>query len=314
MPCYLRKIIKIRGEDSPNVRLALEQRAAGREPTGEMVTPGVLSWSEYQVRLATWDEPRRTIGISAEFYEGAEVLMFPPAWLSHAERLAAALQGKPRQAVAVGVDPGEGGADTSMAAVDRLGLIDLQSVKTPDTNVIPGMVLAFARRHGVPAERIVFDRGGGGKHHADRLRARGHDVRTVAFGESVQPNPRRGRKGTSQRVEEREERTAYVNRRAQMYGELREALDPSGENGGFAIPSRYSELCRQLAPIPLTYDGEGRLYLLPKNKKDAGSKVKTLTELIGRSPDDADALVLALHCVLHPERRAVAGAMKWGDS
>ena len=90
---YYRKIIKIRAEDSPNVRLALEQQRLGIIPTNEILVPGVLTWTECCKRRATWDAIRQCIGLDAEFYEGAELLLFPPEWLNRAEQLAARIKG-----------------------------------------------------------------------------------------------------------------------------------------------------------------------------------------------------------------------------
>lgn len=305
---YYRKIIRIRAIDSPNVRWALAQQRSGQQPTGEILVPGVLTWQDYKKRLATWDAVRICVGLDAQFYEGAEVLMFPPDWLNRAERFADALQGRPRQAKAIGVDPAEGGDKTSMAVIDELGLIELVSRKTPDTSVVTSEALALMRRHNVLPENVVFDRGGGGKQHADRLRQQGYPVRTVAFGEALTVQPKRGIRVLPEKIEQKEQHYAWVNRRAQMYGELRDMLDPIRPQG-FALPAKYVELRRQLGPIPLTFDPEGRLYLLPKNKKDKDSKVKTLVELIGNSPDEADSLVLALHGLLHKSQRKVAGAI-----
>jgi hypothetical protein len=60
------------------------------------------------------------------------------------------------------------------------------------------------------------------------------------------------------------------------------------------------------------YDEEGRMMLLPKSRKPGGNATqKTLTELIGHSPDEADALALAVHAMLHPgERKPTAGAIR----
>ena len=310
MTRYFRKILRIRASDSPNVRLALRQLADGEKPTGEMVVPGVLSWDEYCRRRATWDIVRQTIGLDAEFYQGAEILLFPPEWLNRAERLAVALAGKPRHAKAIGIDPAEGGDSTSMAVVDELGLIELVSKKTPDTSVVTGEALAFMKKHNVIPENVVFDRGGGGKEHADRLRSQGYMVRTVAFGEAVAQEPKRGKTHFAERVEVKEERYAYVNRRAQMFGELSELLDPARPGAGFALPRHYAELRRQLAVIPRLYDGEGRLELPPKNRRHGQSTNgrKTLVEILGCSPDEADALVLAVHGMLHKSRRHSVGA------
>ncbi len=146
----------------------------------------------------------------------------------------------------------------------------------------------------------MFDRGGGGKEHADRLRSQGFDVRTVAFGGTVTPEPSPLPATLGGRVDARERAFAYRNRRAQLFHELRLLLDPAGPGRRFAIPAQFVELRRQLAPMPLLYDEEGRIRMLPKSKRGEGTKEKTLTELLGRSPDDADALVLAVFGMLHP--------------
>lgn len=303
-----RRVIRIRGDDSPNVRLAFTQQKVGIIPTGEVILPGVLPWSDYVTRRTKWDKVRQCISLDAEFYEGAEVLLFPPEWLNRAEQLAQHLEGTQRRAKTIGIDTGEGVANTAMAAIDEYGLIELVSKQTPDTDVIIGDVKAFGMKHGVKPDNWIFDRGGGGKQHADRLRADGFKVRTVAFGEAIALDPRSGRNPTSARLEAKEDRYAYKNRRAQMYGNLREQLDPEHPGAGFAIPARYTMLRHQLSPIPLIYDSEGRLELPPKTKRDSSDKRKTLIEIIGASPDEADAVVLALHGMLHKPIKVRVGA------
>lgn len=291
-----RKVIHIRAEDSPNV----QQRRA--------IVPGVLTWEEYKYRRATWDKVRQCIGLDGQFWEGAELLLFPPEWLNRSEWLARELKrlGIKRQARAIGIDPAEGGDDTAMAAGDELGLIELASKKTPDTSVVCNEALAFMRKHGVEPRNVVFDRGGGGKQHADRLASMGYRVRTVAFGEPVVLMPKRGLRSIEQRVDNLEDRYAYLNRRAEMYGELSLLCDPNHDGtllrgcvGGFAIPVEYEELRRQLAVFPRLYNEEGRMYLPPKNKRDSKDTRPTLTEMIGNSPDEADAVVLMVHAMLH---------------
>lgn len=311
--CY-RKVIRIRAEDSPNVRLAFAQIAAGLQPTGEELVPGVLSWDMYQKRRATWDPIRQCIGLDGCFWEGSELLLFPPDWLNKAEwwddqrkRMGT------RKAKAIGVDPAEGGDKTAMSAVDEFGLIECVSRRTPNTNDVPKEAKAFAIRHGVPAEMMAFDRGGGGKQHADRMRDEGWNVRTVAFGETLVMELKRGKRQFPERLEQKETQYTYVNRRAQMYGDLSEMLDPDLNPDGFSISSLCTDLRHQLAPIPKMYDQEGRLMLPPKSRKggndsDDKKKVKTLIDLIGHSPDEADSLVLAVHAMLRRPVRASAGA------
>lgn len=319
---YYRKVIKIRAQDSPNVRYAEAEIRAGRTPTGSIILEGVKSYQEYRKNRELWDIVRQTISLDANFYKGADVLLYPPEWLNRAERIADSLRGRNRKAEAIGIDPAEGGDKTAMCAVDRYGIIELVSRKTPDTSMITSEALAFARKHGCPPDRVVFDRGGGGKQHADRLRNMGFRVRTVAFGESLIPEPKRGTTPLAERKDNVEDRYAYRNRRAEMFGELRLLLDPSvgiisllpdydpnrGNIEGFGIPSEYGELRKQLSVFPLLYDPEGRMELPPKNKRNPEDKKVTLIELIGHSPDEADALVLAIHGMLHASKKPRVGA------
>lgn len=313
---YYRKIIKITAEDSPNVKAGLLYASAGKPVSPILVIPGVLPYDEYLKRRATWDSVRQCIGLDAEFYEGAEVLLYPPLWLNFAEAKADELvrANTHRIAKAMGVDPAEGGDRTAFAIVDELGLIDLISVQTPDTTVVTSRTIALIERYNLAPERVFFDRGGGGKEHADRLRAQGYKVQSVGFGEASTIEPRRGMIRVEERKEVREERYTYKNRRAEMYGELRILLDPSRENGVFAIPKRFVELRRQLSLFPLWWDEEGRLYLPPKQRKTgdrnttAGQQKQTLDQIIGHSPDESDALVLAVHAMQTKMHRQTAEA------
>jgi hypothetical protein len=174
--------------------------------------------------------------------------------------------------------------------------------------MIPGKTLALMREWQVRPENVLFDRGGGGKQHVDLLRKQGYNVRTVGFGEAAS-DPFLGRrmKTTVERREIREQQYVYKNRRAEMYGLLRQRLDPA-TGSTFGLPPQYTELRRQLAPIPLLYDAEGRLYLPPKDKKNPDSAELTLKELLGCSPDEADSLVLAVFGLDRKATRAAAGA------
>jgi hypothetical protein len=305
--CY-RRVIKITGEDSPNVKAGLLYRRYGREPLGEILIPGVLPWDDYLKRLETWDPVRICVGIKAEFWEGADALLYPPQWLNRSEDLHRTLVGMPRRGKAMGVDPGEGVANTSWTVVDDLGLIEQVSMVTPDTAVIVGHTKALAETWSVPPEEVIFDRGGGGKQIADLLRSQGWNVRTVSFGESPTPELHRGMTPFGEKKERIELSRTYKTRRAEMYGILRDSLDPSLSPMGFAIPPQYVELRRQLSLIPLLRDGEGCLYLPPKTRKP-GSSVKSLQDIIGRSPDEADSLVLAVYGLRRKTYRPKVGVM-----
>lgn len=296
-------MIHIKAIHSPNVRLALAQIRRGQVPTGEILVPGVKDYEEYQQNLTEWDAIQRCVSLEAEFYEGAGLKLFPAEWLDRAVGLYERLRYRQRRAEAIGVDPAEGGDKTAMAAVDRYGLIELVSRKTPNTAVVTSETIAFMHRHGLGkdmAHRVLFDLGGGGKEHADRLREQGYEVRAIGFGQSVSIPPQRHMVLFKERREVVEDRYTYKNRRAELYGILSQRLDPAnyeGEMDGFAIPGVgpiYGELRHQLSKFPRKYDVEGRLFLPPKNRQEGTVEKECLVDLIGHSPDEADALALAV--------------------
>lgn len=290
---YYRKVIRIKAEQSPNVQLGHLHVRQGKKPTNEILIPGLVDYDTYTKRRKLWDKVMQCIGLDAEFYEGTEVLLFPPEWLNAAEQRAETLRGRKRIAKTIGVDTAEGGDNSVWAVADELGLMDLVSMKTPDTAMIPAQTLTLMRQYNVNANNVLFDAGGGGKQHADVLRHQGHRVRTIAFGGAATPPRQRAMKTLEQRDLDDETRYVYKNRRAELYGLFSLRLDPSAEIP-FAIPQEYTELRKQLSPIPKQWDGEMRLVLPPKHKKSPGSTEVTLTELIGHSPDEADATVLAV--------------------
>lgn len=304
---YHRRVIRIRAVDSPNVKHSLMEIQRGLAPSGDMVVPGVKDWFEYIKNRATMSEAEQAVMLDAEWYEGKEVKLFPQGWLDHARRKAEGVHPRDCKAEGIGCDPAEGGDSSSWCVVGRQGVLDLVTLKTPDTSVIPGQTIDLMRKWNVPAERVCFDRGGGGKQHADNLRARGHNVQSVGFGEAVSQQPKRSMVFHSERVDMKESAYAYKNRRAELYGDLSNLMDPN--NGGFGVPVRYGVLFQQLLPIPRLLDQEGRIYLPPKNKPptQVGKNVTCLVDLIGHSPDEADSLVLAVHAMLGKSRRPTAG-------
>jgi hypothetical protein len=304
-------VIRIRAEDSPNVRLGLAQKSRGQTPTNEILVPGVLSWEEYDKRRKRWDKVQQTVSLDGMFFKGSEVYLFPSEVLTKAVQVAAKYQDDRRRAVAMGVDAAEGGDDTVWSVIDYLGMFYQKSIKTGDTADITGITKALIREYQLTPDQVIFDRGGGGKQHADRLRRDGFDVRTVGFGESpTDPHKERKTSTVKSPVQERVVRTetayAYKNRRAEMYALTAELF---ARLGGFGIPSQYSETLRQLKVLRKQYNGEGRLYLPPKDKPHPGYTGETIRAMIGRSPDQADSLVLAVYGMVRRPVRVLAGAM-----
>jgi hypothetical protein len=281
-----------------------------------MLVNGVKSYEEYAKNRLMMDIVEQTVCLDAEFYEGAANLMFPQDWLNRSHQYNETLpSANPtiRKGKAIGCDPAEGGDKSSWCVIDDKGILELLSIKTPDTSIIPKQTIALMQKWGVHSEMVLFDRGGGGKQHADNLRAMGYKVRTVGFGEPVNPERKRGTTILPVKIEQDEERYTYKNRRAEMYHSIRLAIDPS-EATQFGIPRDMTAIRKQLAPIPLDYDNEGRIVLPPKNKppkttEGKESKVITLIDLIGHSPDEADSFALAMYGLTNKKKKPTAGAL-----
>lgn len=323
---YFLKVLNIQAKRSPNIRLALNEIEAGLEPSHREVTPGCMPYSEYVYRRSQWDAKKQTIGLDAKFYEGDDVKLYPPSWLergiAYFEELEAS--GIHRTATGMGVDTAEGGDSTVWVLVDAMGMIKLISKKTKDTSVIFQDTIDLIQGYGLDPSNVIFDIGGGGKEHSDYLNRMGWKVRTVAFGSG--PTPDKMSPLTKSLPGARHmydiSKLAYKNRRAEMYGLLRDALNPTGyereeradygdtimvkkENQPFAIVPD-DNLIKQLSAIPLEYDAEGRMILPPKNRPSENYKGRTLVDLIGNSPDEADALVMARYAQVYPAKRGTS--------
>lgn len=305
---YERRIIRIRAEDSPNVRYAQAQLQAGMKEDNPkfapIIIPGLRDYETYRAKRDELDPIAQGAELDAIWYKGSELLLFPPQWIAHSATLAHALSGshKNRKAKAAGFDCAEGGDDFCMCAGDEFGALEIVSFKTPDTSVIPGHIIAFGKKHNINPQNWIFDRGGGGKEWSDLLRSKGYMCRTIGFGESPSAKPPKiGEKSIKDRVDQFEEKSVYKNRRAEMYGDASIACNPQREKGGYGIPAteEFKELRRQLAAIPKLYNEDGVLYMLPKDKRKKDSKEKTLKEILGCSPDEADAFVMMLFGIQH---------------
>lgn len=320
---YYRKVMRITCEDSPNVRRGrflkrkypkkswAEIEQLVQKPKGKWSPiPGLISIEEVEKRRKLMPKILQTISLDAEFYEGAENLLYPPDWMAKAGRIAKDLKGRRRTAQTMGVDCAEGGDNTSWTIVDKFGVIYQKSIKTEDTADIPGITAALIREYNLEPGNVLFDAGGGGKQIVQAMRrqdSKWNDVRIVPFGGAASDPSQFKRMRTSlQKEQAAETRFIYVNRRAEMYGLLRELMHPEYSEHGFGIPEEYDRLWWQLSQMPYLLTDEGRMYLPPKNKKP-NSNVETIKEIVGCSPDEADSLVLAVYGLFSKGTRAVAG-------
>jgi hypothetical protein len=302
-----RKVMHIRAEDSPNVKHGLLQKLRNEEVTPKTIIPGLIDYEVYLDRRQNWDLVMQTIGLDAEFYKGKEVLLFPPEYLNACEKVADDIErhGLKNEALTIGVDSAEGGDDSAWCVMGKLGVVELVTMKTSDTTEIVSFTIDLKNRYKVDDRNVIFDRGGGGKQHADRMRSMGYMVRTISFGESISLPVMSGKSTVSQRRSNVESRLTYKNRRAEIFGLLSNVIVC---NNPIGIPRKYQELRRQLSLFPKLLDGEGRLYL-PSKRKKSGSHEKTLEEIIGRSPDDADAFGIANWGVFNLENQFIGSPL-----
>lgn len=99
----------------------------------------------------------------------------------------------------------------------------------------------------------------------------------------------------------------YANKRAELYGEAGRRLDPAGDFRmmPFGLPDNDRLKAELVAPTKIYsgHDGE-KYYITPKGRRGADENFmgKTLREILGRSPDRADAVVYCL-CALRDQGR-----------
>lgn len=320
----MRKVIHIDAVNSPNYLYGEALRKLGVKGPYPSIIPGVCSHADFLRRSSSWDKVKRQMRLHGKFYEGEENLLFPPNWLDRAEEAYMALNplgydnynGKlngrtgPRY---MGVDTGAGRDLTVYTIIDRLGVIHQRFEQTPNTMDIIQAVLKLKLEWNIPDGHVVFDAGGGGKQLVDRLREMGHmAIRSIPFGGSVSTQPGVKLRGKQAKINATETQQVYRNRRAQMYGLMRELINPDNEII-FGIPMELHHMREEFAILPLQYDSEGLLYLPPKDDppkrttSSAKSETITLKKLLGRSPDRADSLVLAVYAMHFPDMTTVLG-------
>ena len=274
----LRKVIHVDGRDSPNVQLGLKWKASGRTGSPPIVIPGLLAYDDYIRRDRTYDEVQRTTRLHGRFYEGEQAMLVPNDWLDSSMGRSCWSQLPPmRKVEAIGVDVAAGGRDnTCWTLVDSHGVIAQYVADLSNTMEIAGRTIALIREHSLSSSLVAMDAGGGGKQIADRLGEQGYPVTTVGFADKSSA------------------KQAYINRRAEIYGLLRERLKPDRDGGQFLLPPEAHQLRTELAVLPLMYDSEGRLVLPPKSRSSAKPGQTSIEKLLGRSPDRADSLALAV--------------------
>ena len=99
-----------------------------------------------------------------------------------------------------------------------------------------------------------------------------------------------------------EEKHRCSNRRAEMYAQLADRLDPAQNAEPFALPDDRELMDELVAPEKVWQGSDGlKFRLTPKARRPGQSfKGRTVSERLGRSPDKADAVAYCYQAVRKP--------------
>ncbi len=234
-------------------------------PDSSLVLPGWVA-----DRAADWGvgSPLYQTRVLGEFAEVGEGVLFPlPLLEAAAERVPPADAEAP---VGLGVDVARSVAGdlNCIALLERGRLRVLRTWRSPDLMTTTAKVVQTLAETG--SGQLAVDVGGPGGGVADRLQELGYQVQAVHFGGAA------------------EEATRFRNRRAELFWRLREAL----ERGTVALPNDDA-VRADLSAIRYMFTSAGQIQIESKDE---------CRRRLGRSPDRADALALALAAAATPPR------------
>jgi hypothetical protein len=230
----------------------------------------------YMAQLQALPEPLRSQMLLGDFEAGMEDdpwQVIPTSWVEAAQ--IRWRERSPRgEMLAMGVDVARGGKDSTFIATrhktpdtdlwfDRLK--GYPGKETPDGNVVAGLVIG-ERRDFAPIHLDVI---GVGASPYDILNNAGQDVHGVNVSEKANSLDKSGR-------------LSFFNLRSQLWWQMREALDPQADNG-IALPPD-PELMKELCAPKWEMSG---MTIKVESREQ-------IVERVGRSPDRATAVILAL--------------------
>ncbi len=233
-----------------------------------------LAETDYKRRLENLPGVLREQLLKGNFLAGREDhawQVVPTAWVTAAQDRWQTDGAKGLRMTALGVDVAQGGGDRTVLA-PRYGAwfaepVERAGTDTPDAPSVAGLIATY-RRDGAA---VVVDVGGG---YGGGVVAYLKDNETAAAGFN-------GAAASNRRTADGE--LAFVNRRAEAWWRLREALDPGQEGSSpVALPPDRGLRADLTAP---------RWKLTPR-----GIQIEAKDEIVkrlGRSPDKGDAVVMA---------------------
>lgn len=248
----------------------------------ECIAAGRVEPSWIENRARQWGKEsavfqNRCLG---EFASSAADTVIPLAWVEAANRRWEDLDGTFDLVTHVGVDVARGGGDQTVLAVRSGDAIQyLTRHVYADTMVTAGLTKAVLDKH--PGALGVIDVIGLGAGVYDRLREQEVSVMAFNAAEKTDAKDRSGELG-------------FINRRAEAWWRMREALDPANDQ----------EIC--LPPDDLlTGDLTAPHWSINSNGKIAIESKDKIRERLGRSPDSADAVIQAFYGY------GICGASDW---
>jgi hypothetical protein len=234
--------------------------------------PYLASDAEYLAVIQSTPEPMRSQMLYGRFDVGTgddEWQVIPTEWLDLAELRHTHWLEAAGPMTALGVDVARGGGDRSTFAAKHhywfAPLVEKPGRECSKGREVAGVAVRMTSPY--PAVRIGIDVIGVGASPFDILNETGADVMGINFGAGTDETDRSGK-------------YKLANVRAAAYWGFREALDP--EYSQLAVPPDRELRAELLAPRWRIQSG--RIYIESKDE---------IKSRLGRSPDKADAVVLA---------------------
>lgn len=228
----------------------------------------------YQSKLDALPEPLRSAVRDGNFMaarEDDEWQVIPSAWVRAAQNRWKADDVRGLKMTAMGVDVAQGGADQTVIAMRHGTWFDHLQVKkgaeTPDSPSVAALIMTHRRDGAV----VIVDVGGGyGGGVVSWLKE--NEITAKGFNAAKQST------ATSS-----DSQLRFVNKRAESWWRLREALDPAQEGGSpIALPPDEQLVADLTAPT----------WQLRTNGVQIESK-EDVKKRLGRSTDRADAVIMA---------------------
>lgn len=269
--------IKISGFDHPNI--GGRPRAPGWHPNdewaaaGRAVIPGSITrrwildkWHEFGP-----DDPRYIARVLGDFPDSGERQLIPLKLLESCESIATGIEEAPRAGLDCARNPGGGDKNAAVVLDTSRRVAHSEAWHSDDTMAVKDRFVHLCRRFGVPHHRAFVDVVGIGAGIVDQSKRDGFPLQPVNYGAAAT--------GQWRSILGRE--AIHANVKAELHDACRALLKAKA----LSVPRAHRSLWQELVEIRIDFDGAGRMKVEDKAKH---------RERTGKSPDSADALMVAL--------------------